>query len=172
MERRRVAAVIVRHGHVLMVRERNRGPSGRHDGLEYWTLPGGGVEAGETDEEAVRREVGEEVGLTVSGGPRRLYEYDYASGRTTAYAVDVDGGEPVLGVDGDLDCDCPRMVGLDWIPVPSGVGVTGATAIPTFVVAADLGPRSGGGPVDDHGHRSVVRELGAVGANEAVVDQR
>jgi hypothetical protein len=38
--RRRVAAVIVRAGRLLMVRERGRGPEGRHDGLEYWTLPG------------------------------------------------------------------------------------------------------------------------------------
>lgn len=36
-----------------MVRERGRGPSGRHDGQEYWTLPGGGIIPGETTEDAV-----------------------------------------------------------------------------------------------------------------------
>jgi 8-oxo-dGTP diphosphatase len=138
MERRRVAAVIVRRGHVLMVRERNRGSSGRHDGLEYWTLPGGGVEAGESDDEAVRREVREEVGLTVSGAPRRLWEYPYPSGPTTAYVVDVEDGEPVLGVDDDLGCDCPRMVGVDWIPLPVGVAPSGGLAVPTYLVAAEL----------------------------------
>jgi 8-oxo-dGTP diphosphatase len=138
MERRRVSAIIVRDGHVLMVRERNRGPSGRHDGLEYWTLPGGGVEAGEPDDEAVRREVREETGLTVTGTPRRLYDYPYQSGRTTAYVVDVADGEPALGVDDDLDCDCPRMVGLDWIPLPGPRGDTGGRPVPTFIVAAEV----------------------------------
>ncbi|HET6297598.1 MAG TPA: NUDIX domain-containing protein [Kribbella sp.] len=48
-----------------MVRERVQTAPGRHDGPEYWTLPGGGIEADEEPEVAVRREVLEEVGLEV-----------------------------------------------------------------------------------------------------------
>jgi ADP-ribose pyrophosphatase YjhB (NUDIX family) len=54
-----VSAAIIRNGKVLIVR-RARPPAG---GL--YTLPGGGVEVGETLVEAVAREVREETGLTV-----------------------------------------------------------------------------------------------------------
>lgn len=119
--RRRVAAVIIRDGCVLMVRERGKGPTGRHDGPEYWTLPGGGLEAGEEPEEAVRREVAEEVGLRALD-VRFAYDAPYPSGPTACYRVDVAPGEPRLGVDEDLVCDCPRMVGLIWVPLSRGTG--------------------------------------------------
>jgi ADP-ribose pyrophosphatase YjhB (NUDIX family) len=54
-----VSAAIVRDGHVLVVR-RARAPA---HGL--FTLPGGGVEAGETLVEAVAREVREETELAI-----------------------------------------------------------------------------------------------------------
>jgi mutator protein MutT len=54
-----VGAIIFRDNSVLLV-QRGREPS-----LGQWTLPGGLVELGESLEEAVRREVMEEVGLEV-----------------------------------------------------------------------------------------------------------
>ncbi|WP_020574662.1 NUDIX domain-containing protein [Actinopolymorpha alba] len=133
-DRRRVGAVIVRDQSVLMVRQRGVGPSGRHDGPEYWTLPGGGIEQHEDVEAALIREVREEVGLTVRAA-RYLRDLPYPSTTTAYYWVDVDGGEPVLGVDDDLDCGCPRMVGLDWVPMPSVRSETGGLPIAPLIYA-------------------------------------
>jgi 8-oxo-dGTP diphosphatase len=61
----RVAAVIVRDDEILLARhERN--------GKRYWVLPGGGVEYGETLEEALVRELMEESGFEIRVGPIRL----------------------------------------------------------------------------------------------------
>ncbi|GGM29150.1 hypothetical protein GCM10011608_12310 [Micromonospora sonchi] len=131
-KRRRAAAVIVRDGRVLMVRERGRGPSGRHDGQEYWTLPGGGIGVGETAEDAVRREVVEEVGLRPVA-VRYLLDVPYPSGLTSCFAVQVADGEPRLG-DDRLPCDCPAMVGVDWVPLPQLQTETPGLPIPTMIV--------------------------------------
>ncbi|GGU96234.1 hypothetical protein GCM10010495_02670 [Kitasatospora herbaricolor] len=133
VDRRRAAAVIIRDGHVLMVRERGRGPSGRHDGHEYWTLPGGGIEPGESAEQAVVREVAEEVGL-VTRSVRHLYDTPYPSGWTACFAVEVAPGEPRLGVDPGRDCDCPRMIGLSWVPLPRSSASEGLM-VPTLLMA-------------------------------------
>ncbi len=125
--------MIVRDGRVLMVRERGLGSSGRHDGVEYWALPGGGIEEGETAEAAVRREVAEETGLQAVA-VRYLIDVPYPSGMTAVFAVEVADVEPQAG-EGEDDCDCPSMVGLDWVPVPEVEPVTAGTPIPTFIVA-------------------------------------
>lgn len=54
-----VGAIVIRNGEVLLVR-RGRAPL-----AGYWSLPGGAVETGERLEDALRREVLEETGLTV-----------------------------------------------------------------------------------------------------------
>lgn len=52
-------AIIVDGGKVLMIRRRQR------EGKLSWAFPGGGIEAGETAEQAAVRETLEEVGLEV-----------------------------------------------------------------------------------------------------------
>lgn len=132
-DRRRAAAVIIHDGRVLMVRERGVGATGRHDGQEYWTLPGGGIEPDETPEQAVIREVAEEVGLTALSA-RYLYDAPHPAGWTACYSVRVKDGEPRLGIDDDLHCDCPRMVGLDWVSLPRIPSATSPLIIPTLLM--------------------------------------
>ena len=62
----RTRAVIVQDGHVLMDRTHHTDRA-----MFYW-LPGGGVEPGETTEEALRRELMEEAALEIHVG-RVLY---------------------------------------------------------------------------------------------------
>ncbi|MFE7535228.1 NUDIX hydrolase [Streptomyces rhizosphaericola] len=52
-------AIIVDGGKVLMIRRRQR------EGKLLWAFPGGGIEAGESPEQAAVRETAEEVGLEV-----------------------------------------------------------------------------------------------------------
>jgi 8-oxo-dGTP diphosphatase len=117
--------VIVRDGRVLMVHERSL----RH-GREWWTLPGGGIEPGETPEQAVRREVLEEVGLVVE---EALYLLDtpYPSGMTSVFSVTVADGEPVLGIAEDG----PEAVGLVWVRLPEVAAPAGTVPVPPMIVA-------------------------------------
>jgi len=67
-----VAAVIERDGQVLI----GQRPAGKRHALK-WEFPGGKVEAGESPEDALRRELEEELGIqAVIGG--RITDYEYA----------------------------------------------------------------------------------------------
>lgn len=68
MRRIRVVAAVVRRGDALLVTRRPDRPERRGQ----WEFPGGKVEPGERDEDALRREIDEELGCAVQVGPLLL----------------------------------------------------------------------------------------------------
>jgi len=56
----RYQGAILRDHHLLLIKHRHHA-----DGHDYWVVPGGGLEAGETEEQCVRREMLEETHLVV-----------------------------------------------------------------------------------------------------------
>jgi 8-oxo-dGTP diphosphatase len=93
-----VGAVIRDSGErLLLIQRRNEPGAGR------WSLPGGRIEPGESDQQAVVREVAEETGLTVTCGP--LVGAVERPGRAGAvvdirdYVAFIDGGELAAGDD-------------------------------------------------------------------------
>ena len=105
-----VAAAIRRDGLVLAAR-RVRPDAG-------WEFPGGKVEAGETEQDALAREIREELGVPVEVGAR-LGDATDGRIRLVLYAATLLDGEPAP----HDDHDALRWVGpaelddLDWLPV-------------------------------------------------------
>ncbi|MBB5912789.1 8-oxo-dGTP diphosphatase [Nocardia transvalensis] len=91
-----VVGAVVRHcGKVLLLQRPEDDFMGG-----IWELPSGKVEAGETLDRALIREVTEETGLDVTVVGAYLGSFDYRSGsgkpsRQFNFAVDVDAPEPV-----------------------------------------------------------------------------
>jgi 8-oxo-dGTP diphosphatase len=84
-----VAAVIARDDRYLITQRR---PSAVLPGL--WEFPGGKVEEGETDLQALKREVRERVGVEVEGGAcigRRTHDYDGYSVDLALYQATIQG---------------------------------------------------------------------------------
>jgi len=89
-----VVAGVLQHGQgrILLAR---RLPGGPHGGL--WEFPGGKVEAGESPEEALARELVEELGIEVAVGEEVLavdHAYPHLTLRLTAYACALVAGDP------------------------------------------------------------------------------
>ncbi|MFC8009125.1 NUDIX hydrolase [Streptomyces cinereoruber] len=109
-------AIIVHDDRVLMIRRRER------EGKLLWAFPGGGIEAGETAEEAAVRETAEEVDLKVEV-IRSLGERVHPqTGRHMSYvACEVVGGEARVADEEELAE--VAWIRLDEIPglVPWGL---------------------------------------------------
>lgn len=109
-----VAAVVMKEGKVFATQ---RGYGEFKDG---WEFPGGKVEAGESPEDALRREIREELEVEVNVGDLiDTIEYDYPAFHLSmkCYACTIAGGSPHL-----LEHEASRWLSADqldsvaWLP--------------------------------------------------------
>lgn len=115
-----VAAILQNADGLLLIGQRSDFP-------ESWQFPQGGIDDGETEEDAVRREILEEVALAPEtyeiAGRRGPYRYDYPQGRDKrgfrgqeqAYFLCLVGGPATPAI--DLRGSCGEFLDVRWVPV-------------------------------------------------------
>jgi 8-oxo-dGTP diphosphatase len=109
-----VGAAIVRDGRVLAARRVR--PAGG------WEFPGGKVESGEAEADALVRECHEELGVTIRVGARLGAAAD-GSIRLALYAAELVAGEPRPLADHDALrwLAAPELEDVGWLPVDRGL---------------------------------------------------
>jgi 8-oxo-dGTP diphosphatase len=100
-----VAVIWNDQGQILIDRRR---PEGTMGGL--WEFPGGKIEAGETVEECIKREIDEELGILIEVGKHLItIDHTYTHLRVT---LTVHHCRHLTGVPQPLECDEIRWVSL------------------------------------------------------------
>lgn len=110
-----VGAVIASDGLVLCAQ---RGQNGTLPGM--WEFPGGKIELGETMQEALKREIYEELGCTVEVGSKitsTIYEYEFAEVELTTFYCRILAGTPFSSEHMELRWLDPSALNeLIWAP--------------------------------------------------------
>lgn len=105
--RLRVAAIIVDQDRILLARHRRAG-------VEYFVLPGGGVEFGESMEEALIRELREEASLKIEVG-RLVFLNDSVPPDKHRHIVNAYFLATVTGGTLAVGQDDKRLVGMEYV---------------------------------------------------------
>ncbi|MGN7400955.1 (deoxy)nucleoside triphosphate pyrophosphohydrolase [Cytobacillus praedii] len=110
-----VGAVIIEKGKVLCAQR------GQDEILPYkWEFPGGKIEAGETPQEAVKREIKEELLCHIEIGKEidhTIYEYDFGTVHLSTFFCKLIEGEPQLTEHLEIKWVEPnKLESLDWAP--------------------------------------------------------
>lgn len=109
MKRDRSQSLVIRGDRILLVEH-------KLFGRDFFTLPGGGVEEGETPEQAAVRELAEECNVTGTIIRPMTIEYkpDNES-RVYTFLVEIpEGMEPTKGIDPELPADKQSIVSVGW----------------------------------------------------------
>ncbi|WP_067726909.1 (deoxy)nucleoside triphosphate pyrophosphohydrolase [Oceanobacillus damuensis] len=110
-----VGAVIIKENKILCAQ---RGPD---KSLPYlWEFPGGKIEAGETPQDALKREINEEMHCEIEIGEQvehTVYEYDFGIVHLTTYKCKLLEGNPVLTEHAAIKwLPSKELPSLEWAP--------------------------------------------------------
>lgn len=110
-----VGAIIRQNGLVLCAQ---RGKEKSLPGL--WEFPGGKIEPGETMQDALRREVFEELSCNINVGSKvvtTIYEYDFGSVSLTTFYCELISGSPSTTEHASIIwLDPENLSSLEWAP--------------------------------------------------------
>ncbi len=104
----RVQAIVVRDDAVLMVKH-------RQDGQEWWCLPGGAQEAGETPEQGAIRELREECNVSGVVVRQTSHVCHAPEDETYSFLVDIGSQTPSLGSDPDVAVGYEVLADVRWL---------------------------------------------------------
>ena len=116
----RVAAAVIRNGGRIFATQRGYG-----EFKDGWEFPGGKIEPGETSQEALAREIREELDADITGGRLiETVEYDYPNFHLSmdCFWCELNSQELVLREHEDarwLAAD--ELYSVDWLPADIGI---------------------------------------------------
>jgi ADP-ribose pyrophosphatase YjhB (NUDIX family) len=110
MQRIRAQSIVIREERILMIEVFFQG----HD---FFCLPGGGVEAGESFEQASLRELSEECGVQGRIIRQTSHQFYRSGDESVSFLVDIQDQEPVLGTEPEAEAagEPQPMIGLHWL---------------------------------------------------------